>query len=260
MLPLGHHNHRPHSRQVNGARCTEVAAHQSWAQYSSRPTTGAEQWLVRWLPCLIRKSSCVNFQFQLHTQIAWKATHMTHDLCYMLFFIIGTEIKFNLTNSAIHSSGHSLSLFTSSSDYTSVQWRLVLHILLTCSPHVNKSWVTHAIYGIHWGWSHWPIISQHVRGQWGYVVSWACSTGSEQAARVSRSIGNFLNGLNICKFWSLIKMHDLLMCNIIKIMLYKSYSQMLCNYLKTEKSFIAHHWCLQSVVGLECIHWGWSAL
>ena len=28
---------------------------------------------------------------------------------------------------------------------------------------------------------------------------------------------------------------------------------------KTKKSFIAHPWCLQSVVGLECIHWGWSA-
>ena len=32
-------NHRPHSRQVTGARCTEVAARQSWAVYSSRPTT-----------------------------------------------------------------------------------------------------------------------------------------------------------------------------------------------------------------------------
>ena len=31
--------HRPHSRQVTGARCTEVAARQSWAVYSSRPTT-----------------------------------------------------------------------------------------------------------------------------------------------------------------------------------------------------------------------------
>ena len=31
--------HRPHSRQVTGACCTEVAAHQSWAEYSSRPTT-----------------------------------------------------------------------------------------------------------------------------------------------------------------------------------------------------------------------------
>ena len=32
-------DHRPHSRQVTGAHCTEVAARQSWAEYSSRPTT-----------------------------------------------------------------------------------------------------------------------------------------------------------------------------------------------------------------------------
>ena len=32
-------DHRPHSFQVTGARCTEVAARQSWAEYSSRPTT-----------------------------------------------------------------------------------------------------------------------------------------------------------------------------------------------------------------------------
>ena len=27
---------------------------------------------------------------------------MTHDLCYLLLFIIGTDIKFNYTNLAIH--------------------------------------------------------------------------------------------------------------------------------------------------------------
>ena len=32
-------DHRPHSRQITGARCTEVAARQSWAEYSSRPAT-----------------------------------------------------------------------------------------------------------------------------------------------------------------------------------------------------------------------------
>ena len=35
----GEPGHRPHSRQVTGARCTEVAARQSWAEYTSRPTT-----------------------------------------------------------------------------------------------------------------------------------------------------------------------------------------------------------------------------
>ena len=195
----------------------------------SRPTTGAEQEWVRWLQCLNRKWSCVNHQFQFHTQIAYKPTYMTHDLCYLLPFIIGTDIKFNHTNSAIHSSGYSPGLFTSAGDYTSAQWRLVLHILVTCSPHVNKCWVTRAIYGIRCGWSHWPITIQHVRAQWGSVVSWrACSTESEKATRVSRSIGKIFNGLkNICKFWSLIKMHDLLMCNIIKMMPYNGYPQML---------------------------------
>ena len=52
------------------------------------------------------------------------------------------------------------------------------------------------IYGIRCGRSHWSITIQHVRAQWGSVVSWrACSTGSEKAARVSRSFRNFFNGL-----------------------------------------------------------------
>ena len=38
------HNHRPHLRQVTGARCTE-----SWAEYSSRPTTDSRQqgWVIK---------------------------------------------------------------------------------------------------------------------------------------------------------------------------------------------------------------------
>ena len=56
---------------------------------------------------------------------------------------------------------------------------------------------------------------------------------------------------NICKFWSLIKTHDLLVCNINKMMPRNGCSQMLHISLKTEKSFIAHPWCLQSVVDLE---------
>ena len=156
----------------------------------------AEQRWVRWLRCLIRKWTCVNHQFQFHTPIAYKPIYMTHGLCYLLLFNYWHWHKFNHTNSAIHSSGHSHSLLTSASDYTSAQWRLVLHILVTCSPHVNKCWVTRAIYGFHWGRSHWPITIQHVRAQRKSVVSWrACSTGSEKAARVPRSIGDVLSGL-----------------------------------------------------------------
>ena len=36
-------SHMPHFRQVTGARCTEVAARQWWAEYSSGPTTETEQ-------------------------------------------------------------------------------------------------------------------------------------------------------------------------------------------------------------------------
>ena len=56
---------------------------------------------------------------------------------------------------------------------------------------------------------------------------------------------------NICKFWSLIKTHHFLVCNIINIMSYNGCLQMLHISLKTEKSFIAHPWCLLCVVGLE---------
>ena len=151
----------------------------------------AEQRWVRWLQCLIKKWSFGNHQFQFHTQIAYKPTYMIHVTYY--FLIIGTDIR---PNRQSISSGHSHTLLTSASDYTSAQWRLVLHILVTCSPHVNKCWVTRAIYGIHWGRSHWPLTIQHVRAQWRSVVSWpACLTGSEKAARVSRSIGYVVNGL-----------------------------------------------------------------
>ena len=41
--------HRPHSRQVTGARCTEVAARQSWAECTSRPTTHSriQGWAIK---------------------------------------------------------------------------------------------------------------------------------------------------------------------------------------------------------------------
>ena len=144
---------------------------------------------------LIRKWSCVNLRFQFDTQITYKPTYMTPVLYCMLLFMIDTDIKFTHTNSAIRSSGHSRGLFKSASDYTSAQWRLELHILVTCSPHVNKCWVTSATYGIRWGWSHWPKTIQHVWAQWRSISSWrAWSTGSQKATRVSRSIGNILNG------------------------------------------------------------------
>ena len=61
----------------------------------------------------------------------------------------------------------------------------------------------------------------------------------------------YMDFKNICEFWSLIKTHDLLVCNIIKTLPYNGCSQMVSISLKTKKSFIAHPWCLLSVVGLE---------
>ena len=55
-------------------------------EYSSRPTTRAEQRWVHWLQCLIRKWSCVNHQFQFNTQIAYEPTYMAHDGYYLLLF------------------------------------------------------------------------------------------------------------------------------------------------------------------------------
>ena len=45
----GPFTHRPHSHQVTGARCNEVTARQSWAEYSSRPTTDCRHqgWAIK---------------------------------------------------------------------------------------------------------------------------------------------------------------------------------------------------------------------
>ena len=145
---------------------------------------------------------------------------MTYDLWYVLPFIIGTDMKFNHTNWAIHSSGHSRSPFTSASDYASAHWILLLHILVTCSPHSNKCWVTRAIYGIHCGWSHWPITIQHVRAQWGGRSCHDRRVRQEvkRPRECPEALGIFLMDFkNICKFWLLIKAHDLLIYNTIKM-------------------------------------------
>ena len=44
------YTHRPHSRQVTGARCTGVVARQSWAEYYPRPTTDSRHqgWAIKY--------------------------------------------------------------------------------------------------------------------------------------------------------------------------------------------------------------------
>ena len=76
------------------------------------------------------------------------------------------------------------------------------------------------------------------------------------------ALGIFLMDLkNNCKFRSLIQTHDLLVCDIIKMMPYNSCSQMLHISLKMEKSFITHPCCPLSVVGPEeySAHDWWAA-
>ena len=150
-------DHRPQSGQVIGACGTRVAAHHLWAEYSSRPTTGAEQRWVHWIQCFIKKRSCVHFHFQFHKHIAHKPIYMIHDPCHVLLFMIGTNMRFNHTNFTIHSSGHSRGLFISASDWASAQWKFVLHILVTWSPNVNKCLVMRIFIG---AGSHWPITIQ----------------------------------------------------------------------------------------------------
>ena len=53
--------HRPHFSQVTRARCTEVAARQSWAEYSSRPTTDSRHqgWAIKYFSVIIKiRSIC----------------------------------------------------------------------------------------------------------------------------------------------------------------------------------------------------------
>ena len=139
--------------------------------------------------------SCVNHQFQFHTQIAYKHSYMTYDLCYLILFVIGTDIKFNHTNSANPFFG------TRARPFHFRQWLRVCavkigtsyfgNLFLTCQQVLGHA--CHIWYSL---WLKWPITTQHVQAQWGLVVSWrACSTGSKKAARVSRSIGHFWNGL-----------------------------------------------------------------
>ena len=116
-------------------------------------------------------------------------------MLHVIFSIIGTDIKFNHTNSAICSSGPSRGLFTSASDYASAQWRLVLHILVTCSPHVNKCWVMRAIYGIRWGWSRWPITIQHVWSQWGFIDDGHVRQEVKRPHECPEALEIFFNGL-----------------------------------------------------------------
>ena len=60
-------------------------------------------------------------QLQFHERIAHKLIYKTHESCYIYVFIIGANMRFDRTKSAMHSPGHSHSLFTSALDYQHVR-------------------------------------------------------------------------------------------------------------------------------------------
>ena len=78
--------HRPHSHQVTGVRCTEIAARQSWPEYFSRTTTDSRRqgWLIKDFSVLSEmRSICEQPSFR-NTRAAFslpveRASHDTTD-------------------------------------------------------------------------------------------------------------------------------------------------------------------------------------
>ena len=169
---------------------------------------------------------------------------MTHDLCYLLLLIIGTDIKLNHTNWAIHSSEHSHSLLTSASDSTSAQWRLLLHI-----------WVTYVLgHPCHIWYSLGPKSLTHNHLTRAGPVKIRCAmTGMfdrkwEGCVSVPKHWGCFKWTLKIfarMTCWCVISLR------VIKTMPYNGCSQMVSISLKIKNLSSPPPWCLLSVVGLE---------
>ena len=165
----------------------------------SLPTTGAEHWWGRWIPCLIKTWSSINSQSQLHTRIAYTPVYMTYVPYSILLFMTGTNMRHNHTISAIHSSGHLHAL-----PFHFRQWLSVCAIKIGASNTGNLFPKCQQVLGrtcIHWDWSHWPITIQHAAATWRAIDPWrACSTEGEKAAWVIWSFVIFLNRRKICVF------------------------------------------------------------
>ena len=144
---LHHHddsNHRPHSRQVTGARCT--GGRQSWAEYSSRPTTHSRRqgWAIKDFSvlsemCSICKQPVYGIMLMiLHTN---KWCVLISDQNLQIFFKSIWKIP--------SASGHSLSLLTSCRARVMPQ----CHNGFSLGPHVLNGYesmtlaTTNTIYG-----------------------------------------------------------------------------------------------------------------
>ena len=103
-------DHRPHSRQITGARCTEVAARQSWAEYSSRPTTHSRRqgWAIKDFSVLSEMCSiCEQPLYGIMLMI------LHTNNWYALISDKNLEIFFKSIWKIPSASGHSRSPFTS---------------------------------------------------------------------------------------------------------------------------------------------------
>ena len=172
----------PHSRQVTGARCTEVAARQSWAEYSSRPTTDSrpQGWAI--------KDFSILSEMCIICEQPWYCTILMILHTNKSGILISEIFKYVLVHFEIaKASGHSHSLFTSCR--TCPSW----HNGSSLDPHVwnfyesMTSATTNTIYGTRdpalvdmWGTSY-----QNMKYQ-SSLRRRIITGGSEKAVRVSR--------------------------------------------------------------------------
>ena len=176
--------HRPHTRQVTGVRCTEVAARQSWAEYSSRPTTDCryQGWAIK--DFSVSSEMCSICEQPLHG-IILIILH-TNKWCVLI-----SDQHFQIFSKSIwkipSASGHSRSPFTSCR--TCPSW----HNGSSLGPHVLNAYgsmtlaTTNTIYGKHdpalvdmWGTSYQKMEYQSS------LRRPVITGGSEKAVRVSR--------------------------------------------------------------------------
>ena len=195
-------------------------------------------------------------------------------------------MRFNHTKSAIHSPGHSHILFTSARDWESAHWTLVLHILVNLFPKCQHK--TNAGSSLTMPRVRCKQLSEETMepavekpgDTWGLHVEsltrnkstcacparsyWAMTSMRERKSKGCASVPKhfyiFLMDIKrSSKFLGFITMVGLLKFNIIEKIPFSVCLEIPCITFKTEKSFIAHLWIQRPVVGLECIHWAWSA-
>ena len=137
------YTHRRHTRQVTGARFTEVAAGQSWAEYSSRPTTDSRN--QGWA---IKDFSILSEMFSICEQPLYGILSMTlHSKWCVLISDQNLQIFFKPIQKIPNASGHSRGLFTSF--WTCPSW----HNGSSLGPRVLNSYgsmtsaTTNTIYG-----------------------------------------------------------------------------------------------------------------